>query len=89
MEFPDLSQDYYFYPFISKNGYVTIKCLYDVELDEYDSARFRYDEDGAYVRFDGEDEALEWLNKNIKLEKIDEEYAFKIADNSMWAKYMK
>ena len=67
MDFPDFSQDYYYYPYISKEGYVTIVCLYDEDLYEYNSARFRYDEEGYYVRFDEEgdnfNEKDSWVDK--------------------------
>lgn len=53
---------------------LTIVCLQSFDERDYDQDRFWRDESGDHLVFDSEKEAAEWLNKNIKPEKIDPEY---------------
>jgi hypothetical protein len=53
---------------------LTIICMQWFDEYDYDQSRFFNDKDGNLLKFYSEEEAITWLNENIKVELIDPEY---------------
>lgn len=66
--------DVYYRLYVTKEDYVTVVCFQYFDEDDYDENRFLCDEDGVRLMFDTEDEAIQYLNQNIKPEKIHPDY---------------
>lgn len=56
------------------SGLLTIVCMQWFDEYDYDEDRFFTDEDGHVLEFSAEEEAINWLNENIRVEMIDPEY---------------
>jgi len=57
-----------------KNWQLVVVCMQWFDEYDYHQDRFMKDEDGEALKFDYENQAIEWLNDNIKLEMIAPEY---------------
>lgn len=57
--------------------------------NDYDQNSFLKDENGKQYQFDTKDEAVKWLNDNIKYEKIDSKYRIIDKDPIFREKYFK
>lgn len=53
---------------------LTVVCMQDFDECDYYEDRFMTDEDGYRLRFDYEEDAIKWLNQNVKPEMIDDDY---------------
>lgn len=53
---------------------LTVVCMQYFDEGDYHEDRFMTDEDGERLRFDSEEDAIKWLNENVKPEMIDPEY---------------
>lgn len=53
---------------------LTVVCMQDFDESDYYEDRFMSDEDGDRLRFDYKEDAIKWLNDNVKAEMIDSEY---------------
>lgn len=53
---------------------LTVVCMQDFDESDYHEDRFMTDEDGNRLRFDQEEDAIKWLNENVKAEMIVPEY---------------
>lgn len=60
---------------------LTVVTMQWFDEPDYVNERFFKDKDGNILKFDDEDEAIDWLIKNIKKEKIDPEYLKRIEEN--------
>jgi len=57
-----------------REDYVTVVTMQWFDEDDYNNAHFFKDEDGVILKFDNEDTAIQWLNDNVKEDKINPEY---------------
>lgn len=53
---------------------LTVVCMQDFDEGDYYEDRFMTDEAGDRLKFDQEEDAIKWLNENVKTEMIDPEY---------------
>jgi hypothetical protein len=60
---------------------LTVVTMQWFDESDYVDERFFRDKNGDILKFDDEDEAIDWLIKNIKKEKIDPEYLKRIEEN--------
>ena len=63
-----------YYRIYESNGKLTVVCMQWFDEYDYDEDRFMVNHLGYRLKFDYEDEAIDWLNSNVKPELIDEEY---------------
>ena len=77
-----MHNDIYYRIYLShRSEKLTVVCMQDFDEDDYDVHRFMTDEDGDRLRFEFEEEAIDWLNKHVKREYIDEAYLVIYEDN--------
>ncbi len=71
-----MNNDVYYkiYQLTKPNDLLTVVCVQWFDELGYNQDRFFTDEHGHALEFDTEREAEEWLNENIKPEKIDPEH---------------
>lgn len=65
----------YRYYIRENDGLVTIDCMSKDEFYDVDKAEFFSDDDGTWIQFYTESEAIDWMNSNIKTELIDLAYS--------------
>lgn len=53
---------------------LTVVCMQDFDESDYYKDRFMTDEDGDRLKFNHEEDAIKWLNDNVKSTMIDPEY---------------
>ena len=89
-----MSKHYYLFLDSNKEK-VGIEQIYYWEVDEYIQERFLLDPQGKRYEFYSETEAIDWLNANIKRERIDPRYwdrsqvKFKSTDNRNYKNFYK
>jgi len=71
-EFEDVY--YRIYQFESIGWKLTVVAVQYFDEKDYHEDRFMTDDNGDKLRFELEEDAIKWLNDNIKTEMIDPEY---------------
>jgi len=71
-----MDNDVYYKIYCSErlNWKLTVVCMQWFDENGYYEDRFMTDSDGHVLRFDREDNAIQWLLKNAKRDKINPEY---------------
>jgi hypothetical protein len=80
-----LDKVYYRVYYFAARDYITIVCMQDFDESDYTQENFLLDKFGYKLRFECEDEAIKWLNENVKTEKIDPEYTI---NKLIWKNYL-
>jgi hypothetical protein len=55
-------------------GKLTVVCMQWFDEYDYHEDRFMTDDDGERLKFSSEEDAVRWLNENVKPEMIDPKY---------------
>ncbi|MFS0905681.1 hypothetical protein AB3N02_21795 [Priestia aryabhattai] len=82
-----MSNDIY-YRILDYKGKLTIVCMQWFDEYDYNEEDFLTDEDGDRYMFHTKNEAIDWLNENVKEEYIDDEYKH-ASPKSKREKYLK
>ena len=61
---------YYYEP----EDHVTVVCMQWFDESDYHENHFFKDKNGEVLKFDNEEDAIQWINNNVKEDKIDPEY---------------
>lgn len=79
------NQVYYRVYYFEARDYITVVSMQDFDERDYTQDNFLTDVHGYKLRFECEDEAIKWINENVKPEKINPEYRKK---KVVWKDYL-
>lgn len=70
-----------YYRILEHNGKLTIACMTYIDEFDYNVEKFFIDREGNVLKFETENDAIGWLNKNIKDNLIDPQYLVKVGND--------
>ena len=70
----DDNEVYYKIYYVEREDYVTVVCIQWFDECDYHERHFFKDEQGNVLKFNYEDEAIQWILDNVVDDKIDPQY---------------
>ena len=70
-----------YYRILERSGRLTIACMTEDDEKDYDETKFFIDREGTVLKFNVIQDAIGWLNRNIKDTRIDPLYLVKVGND--------
>lgn len=66
--------DVYYKIYLNRDSKATVVCMQWFDEYDYNPKRFFKDDEDNHVKFDKKEDAIRWLNRNVREDAIDSKY---------------